>query len=171
MALLAFNRSYVTWGRQIRSLECSDDILRILWKDWTNSAEGGAGWAELGLSSLVRTRISTAALGANPAPSDLALLFRHDYGIDLVLLGEDRAPAYGGWIMSQELAVLDGIVHGHRLLGAEAEAGRIGYAFDPASGVYQPQSRAFNLVTMRRLITRAAGSKARGSASVGRRER
>ena len=58
--MLAFNRAFIEIGAHVRGLECTDDVLRLLWSHWTNNHDGGAGWWEFGAEVLIRTRISTA---------------------------------------------------------------------------------------------------------------
>jgi hypothetical protein len=153
--MLAFNRPFIEFGAHVRGLERTDDVLQLLWRDWTNTCEGGAGWWEFGAEVLTRTRISTASLNSEePAsPHSTDFFFRHDYGIDIVLRRQDAAPIYGGWIMASGVKISGRIIHGHRALVAEGEGLEVSYTFDPAPGicVYRPENRAFDLVSMRKL--------------------
>ncbi len=151
----AFNRAFIEFGAHVRGLERTDDILRLLWRDWTNTCEGGAGWWEFGAEILTRTRVSSANLKDDGICSmqTTDLLFRHDYGIDIVLRGHDSEPAYGGWVMSSGLKISGRIVHGYRALVAEGDGLEVAYTFDPSPGVcvYRPENRAFDPVGMRRI--------------------
>lgn len=150
----AFNRAFIEFGGAVRGLERSDDVLRLLWRDWTSTCEGGAGWWEFGPEVLTSTRISTANLksGKLETPHTSDLLFRHDYGIDIVLRAPDAEPAYGGWIMSTGIKLSGRIVHGHHAILAEGDGIEIAYTFDPSPGigVYRPENRALDLVGMRK---------------------
>jgi len=155
--MLAFNRVFIEFGAAVRGLERTDDVLGLLWRDWTSTCEGGAGWWEFGLEVLSRIHISTANLKGDhlDSPHTNDLLFRHDYGIDIILRRQDAAPAYGGWIMSTGMKISGRFVHDHRAILAEGgESGlEISYTYDPSPGfcVYRPENRALDLVGMRRL--------------------
>ena len=155
--MLSFNRVFIEFGASVRGLERTDDVLKLLWRDWTSNCEGGAGWWEFAPEVLTRTRISAANLKGDQldSPHTSDLLFRHDYGIDIILRRRDGEPAYGGWIMSTGANLSSRIVHGHRAILAEGdELGlEISYTYDPSPGicVYRPENRALDLVGMRRL--------------------
>lgn len=155
--MLAFNRVFIEFGAEVRGLERTDDVLGLLWRDWTSTCEGGAGWWEFGPEVLTRTRVSTTNLKGKglDSPHTSDLLFRHDYGIDIILRRQDAEPTYGGWIMSTGLKLSGRIVHDHRAIVAEGdELGlEIPYTFDPSPGicVYRPENRALDLVSMRKL--------------------
>ncbi|MFM9865016.1 MAG: hypothetical protein ACKVRO_15560 [Micropepsaceae bacterium] len=153
--MLAFNRAFIEFGAHVRGLERTDDVLRLLWRDWTNTSEGGGGWWEFGAEVLTRTRISTVNLkGDEAAPVHAVdLLFRHDYGIDVVLRREDAEPVYGGWIMASSVKPSGRIVHGHHALVAEGDGLEVAYTFDPSPGiqVFRPENRAFDLMSLRRI--------------------
>lgn len=153
--MLAFNRVFIEFGATVRGLERTDDVLRLLWRDWTSTCEGGAGWWEFGPEVLTRSRLSTANLKGDKldSPHTSDLLFRHDYGIDIILRRQDAEPAYGGWIMSTDMKLSGRIVHGHHAILAEGDGLEIAYTYDPSPGicVYRPENRALDLVGMRRL--------------------
>jgi hypothetical protein len=153
--MLTFNRVFIEFGAHVRGLERTDDVLQLLWRDWTNTCEGGAGWWEFGAEVLTRTRISAVNLKAEQltSPDTTDLLFRNDYGIDIVLRDQDVEPVYGGWIMSSDVKVSGRIVHGFRAIIAEGDGIEVVYTFDPAPGIciYRPDNRAFDLMSMRKI--------------------
>ncbi|HWA91099.1 MAG TPA: hypothetical protein VG889_13765 [Rhizomicrobium sp.] len=152
--MLSFARAFIEFGAAVRGLECADGVLQLLWRDWTNTCKGGAGWWEFGAEVLTRTRICTTNLKSDQIdwPHTNDLMFLHDYGIDIVLRRMDCEPVYGGWIMSTGVQLSGRIVHGHHALIAEGDGLEIAYAYDPSPGicVYRPENRAFNLVGMRK---------------------
>lgn len=155
--MLAFNRAFIEFGSHVRGLERTDDVLRLLWRDWTNTCDGGAGWWEFGAEVLTRTHISTANLN-NEEPTSAHstdLLFRHDYGIDIILRRQDAEPVYGGWIMASAVKVSGRVVGGYRALVAEGDGLEVAYTFDatPSICVYRPENRAFDLFSLRKLCT------------------
>jgi len=155
MSMLAFNRTFIEFGPHVRGLERADDILRLLWRDWTNTCEGGAGWWEFGADVLTRTRISTANLKSEEPASahSTDLFFRHDYGIDIILRAQDAEPVYGGWIMASGVKISGRVINQHHALVAEGEGLEVTYTFDRTASicVYRPENRAFDLVSMRKI--------------------
>jgi hypothetical protein len=152
--VLAFGRTFIEFGALVRGLECADNVLGLLWRDWTNTCKGGAGWWEFEPQVLMRTRVSAANLknGQPDWPHTNDLLFLHDYGIDIVLRRPDAEPVYGGWIMSTGVNLSGRIVHGHHAIVAEGDGLDIAYTYDPSPDicVYRPEKRAIDLVGMRR---------------------
>jgi hypothetical protein len=152
--VLAFSRTFIEFGAAVRGLECTNDVLRLLWSDWTNNCKGGAGWWEFGPEILTRTRISAANLKSDQLdwPHTNDLLFLHDYGIDIVLRRQDAEPTYGGWIMSTGAKLSGRIVHGYHAIMAEGDGLEIAYTYDPSPDicVFRPENRALDLVGMRK---------------------
>ena len=155
--MLTFNRAFIEFGAHVRGLERTDEVLRLLWRDWTNTCDGGAGWWEFGAEILTRTRLSSVNLKTDEPESfhTSDLLFRHDFGIDVILRREDAAPIYGGWIMASGIKLSGRIANGHHALVAEGDGLEVTYTFDPSEGicVYRPENRAFDLTSLRRTCT------------------
>ena len=146
--MMAFNRAFIEFGAAVGGLESARGVLELLWREWTNKSDGGAGWCHFGLDVLTRTRISAVNLKsdhlASPRTDDL--LFRHDYGIDIVLRRLDAEPAYGGWINSTEIEVAARAVNGHRIIAARRELAVDNYAYDPSPDacVYRNEIKPFD---------------------------